>query len=297
MINSVLASWHPAIVFAYFMLSTLLTMLIRHPVWVAFSLLLALLYCCRLRGKAVLRQHWYKYLPLVLLTAAINPLFNHRGMTVLAHLPNGNAITLEALSYGLVAAAMLLAVLLWFSSYNLLMSSDKLSYLLGRITPRLALLFIMCMRLLPLFGERFGQVLDAQKMLEGLEDKGSLIQRIRLALRSVAVVVGWSLEKAVDMADAMRSRAYGSTRRSCYAAYEWSSRDTLLLLIMAAVLLIICVACAQGGLSWQWYPHMRFLGSPWSMWLGLTGCALWYSFPVLADLVEDKRWKFLRSKM
>ena len=34
-------------------------------------------------------------LPLLLFTALLNPLFNHRGATVLFQLPNGSSITLR----------------------------------------------------------------------------------------------------------------------------------------------------------------------------------------------------------
>ena len=70
-------------------------------------------------------------LPLLLLTALINPAFNHEGQTILTYLSNGNPITLESIVYGVAAAAMLVAVICWFSCYNSVMTSDKFVYLFG----------------------------------------------------------------------------------------------------------------------------------------------------------------------
>jgi energy-coupling factor transport system permease protein len=40
-------------------------------------------------------------------TAWLNPLFNHAGVTLLFYLPGGNPVTLESMVYGLAAATML----------------------------------------------------------------------------------------------------------------------------------------------------------------------------------------------
>ncbi len=66
-----------------------------------------------------------------------NPAFNHEGATILAYLPSGNPLTLEFIVYGLSAAVMMASVILWFSCYNAVMTSDKFVYLFGRVIPAL----------------------------------------------------------------------------------------------------------------------------------------------------------------
>lgn len=90
-------------------------------------------------------------LPLLLFTALLNPLFNHRGATVLFQLPNGSSITLEAVAYGGAAAGMLLAVVVWFRCFGAVITSDKFLYLFGRISPSLSLLLSMAFRFVPRF--------------------------------------------------------------------------------------------------------------------------------------------------
>jgi energy-coupling factor transport system permease protein len=50
--------------------------------------------------------------------------------------PLRNPLTLESIFYGLAAAVMLAAVVLWFGCYNEVMTSDKFIYLFGRVIPR-----------------------------------------------------------------------------------------------------------------------------------------------------------------
>lgn len=104
--------------------------------------------------------------PVLFLTMIINPLSNHRGVTVLFYL-NDNAITLEAILYGLASAAMLVSVVMWFSCFNKIMTSDKIIYLFGRMIPVIALLLSMCFRFIPLLKARFREIHDGRNVWGG----------------------------------------------------------------------------------------------------------------------------------
>ncbi len=78
-------------------------MFFMHPVCLGISLVCALAYPPVEGGRTLVGQMRYM-LPLLLFTALLNPLFNHRGATVLFQLPNGSSITLEAVAYGGAAA-------------------------------------------------------------------------------------------------------------------------------------------------------------------------------------------------
>lgn len=93
-------------------------------------------------------------LPLMLLTAVLNPLFNHRGLTILCWLPGGNPLTLEAIAYGIAAAGMLAAAISWFYCLNRVFTTDKFVWLFGRIIPFLSLLVSMTLRFVPQFTAR-----------------------------------------------------------------------------------------------------------------------------------------------
>ena len=127
------SGYHPIINFLYYALVLLLSMCLMHPVYLAISLTGALAYDVYLKGKKAVRFAVMGLLPMAVIAALVNPAFNHEGQTMLTYLPSGNPLTLESILYGVAAAVMLASVVLWFSSYNDVMTSDKFVYLLSLI--------------------------------------------------------------------------------------------------------------------------------------------------------------------
>ena len=90
------------------------------------------------------------YFFIVMITSAfINTAFNHEGITVLYYLPDGNPLTFESVVYGFASSVMLINVIVWFSCYSSVMTSDKFIYLFGKIIPSLSLIFSMTLSFIP----------------------------------------------------------------------------------------------------------------------------------------------------
>lgn len=133
----------------------------------------------------------------MLLTALLNPLFNHKGATVITYLGSGNPLTLESILYGLAAAAMLVTVISWFSCYNAVMTSDKFVYLFGRIIPALSLIFTMVLRFVPRFKAQLQAVSAAQQRhWAAMLPAGNLRQRARHAIAIISIMATWALENS-----------------------------------------------------------------------------------------------------
>ena len=145
------SGYHPVINFLYYALVLLFSMCLMHPVYLAVSLTGALAYDIHLKGRKAVRFAVMGLLPMAALAALLNPAFNHKGATILTYLPSGNPLTLESMLYGVAAAVMLASVVLWFSSYNEVMTSDKFVYLFGRVIPALSLVLSMALRFIPKF--------------------------------------------------------------------------------------------------------------------------------------------------
>src|SRR5699024_11857651 len=99
-----------------------------------------------------------------------------RGETILFFL-NGNPVTLEAIIYGFIIAAMLVAIIFWSKSYTELMTSDKFIYLFGKMIPKLSLVISMALRFIPTFKDQLKKVNQTQKTL-GLYTSDSIADRI-----------------------------------------------------------------------------------------------------------------------
>ena len=143
------SAYHPIVNLLYFALVIAFSLIITHPAAQAVALISAVLYAVTAEGKKSVAFLLRFCLPTVLLTAIINPAFNHEGTTVLLYFGTGNPLTLESVLYGVGAGVTLVTVLMWFSAFNRVMTTDKVIYLFGKLIPALSLIISMTLRLFP----------------------------------------------------------------------------------------------------------------------------------------------------
>ena len=288
-------TYHPIISFAYFGFVIAFSMVFMHPFCLAVSLVCAFAASVLLKGRKAVKTNLLYMLPVMLLTALVNPLFSHAGATVLCYLPSGNPLTLESVEYGLAAAAMLVGVLCWFSCFNAVMTSDKLVYLFGRAIPSLSLILSMTLRFVPRYAAQLKTVVRAQKCLGRDPSSGSLIERARHGLSILSVLTTWALENAVDTADSMKSRGYGLPGRTAFSIFRFDRRDKAALVCICVLGAYVCVGGLCGALDFHYFPAIGaaecsvFGASVFAAYLAL--CAL----PILIELWEVRRWKAIES--
>lgn len=101
------STYHPVLNMLYFCGTIGVTMFVVHPVILAISFICAVAYSVVLKGwKKTVKFNLLFSLPMMIIVALINPMFNHYGVTIIGYLHNGNPFTLESCVYGLVMAAM-----------------------------------------------------------------------------------------------------------------------------------------------------------------------------------------------
>lgn len=289
------SGYHPIINFLYYALVLLLSMCLMHPVYLAISLTGALAYDVYLKGKKAVRFAVMGLLPMAVIAALVNPAFNHEGQTMLTYLPSGNPLTLESILYGVAAAVMLASVVLWFSSYNEIMTSDKFVYLFGRMIPALSLVLSMALRFIPKFKSQMDVVSEAQACIGRDTKTGSVIRRVSNAIKIFSIMVTWSLENAIETADSMRSRGYGLPNRTAFSIYRFDDRDKT-----ALAWLIFCGAYLisgwmAGGMYFRYYPTVKT-----AAWTPLTVSFMFVYLalvltPVMLDRKETRQWQSLQS--
>ena len=250
------AKYHPLINFIYFTAVIVFSMIFVHPICLVTSLLCSVMYSIILNGKKTLK-FIAMLLPLMLISALINPAFNHEGVTVIAYLPSGNPLTLESILYGIVAASMVATVICWFSCFNKIMTSDKFIYLFGRIIPSLSLILSMTFRFVPKFKEQVQEVSNAQKSMGRDSSEGSVFARVKNSIRILSAVITWSLENAIDTSDSMKSRGYGLTDRTAYSNYVFDKRDVTALIYLAVMITYFLIGVLLGKINYRYFPSMR----------------------------------------
>ena len=267
-----------------------LTMFSMNPLLIVLSLLSSVLTC--MIGRAVkLRGHIFALL-LFLVAAVLNPIIVHKGATVLFYL-NDRPVTLEAALYGVIAAMMLCASLYWLRSLSGVFSADKVMYLFGRFSPKLALLLSMSLRYVGLFKLRWRRIGDSQRAL-GLYRDGNLIDAVAGRARVLSISITWTLENGIFTAESMEGRGYGSGRRTSFAPYRMHASDAAFMLLTAVLTVVAAVGAAQTRAVY--YPDLSFdPRSPWGI-AGAAAFGLLSLLPVILDIKEAIRWRILLSR-
>ncbi len=289
--------FHPFVNFSFFVAVIGFSMVFLHPLALGLSLVLGLCHTLLLNGKKSLRFNLVVMLPLALIMVLINPLISHQGATTLFMLPWGPPLTLEALCYGFAAGAMLWSVMLHFSCFNRIMTSDKFVYLFGRLMPALSLILSMVLRFVPRFKEQLKSMSKAQRFVGENLSRGSISTRAKNGMALLSGMVTWSLENAVDTADSMKSRGYGLPHRTSYGHFRFHKRDAIAL---SAILLLsgyIIFGAMRGGLAFTYFPQLGNMTlSPLTLSLLFAYGAL-LACPIIIELWEGIKWKQLQSKI
>ena len=287
------STYHPVVNFVFFAEVLGFSMFLLHPVCLVISLLCGVGYALCLNGRKAVGLCLKAVLPMMVFTAILNPIFSHEGITILTYLPSGNPLTLESVLYGLAAAAMLGAVVLWFSCFSAVITSDKFVYLFGRVIPALSLVLSMALRFVPRFLAQLKVVTRAQKCIGRDPSRGGLVHRIRCAGGILTVMIAWSLENAIDTADSMKSRGYGLPGRTAFSIFRFDKRDRNALLLLAALGLLVLAGALSDGLSWRYFPTLKWtLAQPMSV-LTLCSYLALCAFPIIFNRKEARKWKAL----
>ena len=226
------SKYHPVTNFLFFLFAICFGVLFQHPAYLIAAILCASAYYLLLQGKKALKSIAFM-LPLLLIVAAINPLFNTQGEHVL-FLLFGRPYTLEALLYGFAVGAILVITLLWFGCYNYVMTEDKFTALFGNLAPALSLLLVMVFRLVPSLLTKTRQIANARRSIGKGTENAPLKEKLSHGMTVLLTLTGWALESSIITADSMRSRGYGTAKRTSFQIYRMGRSDWLLLVFTAA---------------------------------------------------------------
>lgn len=288
------ARLHPLVCFLYLLAASIFAVTLTHPVCVALSFAGAAGYLVLVEKKNGVRFLLRAVLPLYVLAAAVNPLFSHAGVTVLAYFPSGNPLTLESILYGLEAAGILASMVCLCACIGKIMTEEKWICVLGHTFPSLALVLAMAFRLVPRLTKQAKDLYFTQSLLEN-RDKKVPFRQLRLAGRVMGILVTKTFENAADTAVSMKARGYGTGARSAFSVHRFGKRDAAVLL--AACMLAACVLVRLQELSFRFYPSVK--GEPLTLHTALTFAAygLFCLLPVLYEGTEVFRWNLYVSKI
>ena len=294
--------YHPIVNMFYFVAVIGFTMFFTHPVCLALSLICAFSYSTYINGKRAIHFTLIYMLPILLLTAALNPLFNHQGSTILLYFPDafpwhGNPLTLESILFGLSAAVLLITVIMWFMCFNEVMTSDKFVYLFGRIIPALSLILSMALRFVPRFREQIKIISNAQKCIGRGVANGNIIYKIKHGVRILSILVTWVLENSIETADSMKGRGFGLPGRTAFSIFRFDRRDLYALIYIFSSAAVVIAGAATGAYHFRYFPT---IGGQWTGFGTIVIFAAYLVlclFPLIINIKDDITWKSITSKI
>lgn len=279
--------FHPATIIIFF-----IAVIAFSTFWMQAGMIAVSFVCATVYYFMLKRAEGLKFFVVVLISmfiaSIINPLFSHRGKTILFYLPTGNPITLESIIFGLCAGVILGEALLWFSIFNNIMEDDKWTATIGKVAPTIAMIITMVLRFVPKytkFAKRTREIQNAN----GFNDK----RKIKNGMHVYSITATWALETSIDTADSMKARGYGSGRRTNYHNYKFEIRDVALVLWVVLISVVILYMANLGKIHTFFYPSFRNKESVVVIAAYIILCVT----PILINIWEKLRWHILKSKI
>ncbi|MGM9605690.1 MAG: energy-coupling factor transporter transmembrane component T [Faecousia sp.] len=280
---------HPAVNFLFFVGAIGFGATIQHPAYCAAGCICAAIYYLMLTGRKGFKM-LLSVAVLFVLMSAVNPLLNKSGKHVLFTW-FGRPYTLEALYYGMALGAIMVVMLLWFGCYSAVLTSDKFTALFGRLIPALSLLLVMVLRMIPAFTRKAKQILLARRCIgKGASQAGKLTDKAKDGASVLSALTDWALEGSIITADSMRSRGYGTGKRTNFQIYRMTGRDYFLLaLILGLEIAVLCL----GGTGASFTPRLKI--DP--IGFGLPVYCVLLLIPTLLQIKEVIAWRISISRI
>ena len=283
---------HPAVNFLFFAGAIGTSVLIQHPMYLLVGILTGATYYLLLNGS----KGWKMLLGMAMLflfLMAINPLFNTFGETPLCYL-FGRPYTLEALRYGAVLGGVFVTMLLWFGCYNKVLTSDKFTSLFGNLIPAISLLLVMVFRMVPNLMRKAAQFAGARKSIgKGAGENAATKEKLSDGMTVLGALTSWALEGSVVTGDSMRSRGYGTAKRSSFMIYRLGITDWTLLIVIPSLLALVIVAACLGQMAATYMPEFYISPPSW----GIVPYGIYLLIPIALHTKEAIQWHISRSKI
>lgn len=280
------SKFNPKVAFLYFILITVLTLIIFHPVYLFISLAGSLFYKIKLEGKRAVKYFFKFILPFILFVAVFNMLFSHYGVTVLFTLFDMD-FTVESLFYGLCQGMMFSAVITWFSCYSAVVTSERFLSVFGRIAPNTALVFSMVLSFIPRLRKNAVEINDARMLINNGK------KRFKHSLSNLSALIALTLEESIEVSDSMKARGFGKGRCP-YSKYLFSFNDGICICIMMIAFIFLCFMKITGRMAFIFDPSVTmndFSFVSFSVFIIIS------FLPLIVDFTEDMRWFYLKRKI
>ncbi|MFC1871083.1 energy-coupling factor transporter transmembrane component T family protein [Chloroflexota bacterium] len=243
-----------------------LSLLFDHPLYV-LSLLVVVI---ALALTAKIGREWFSIMNFSLWLGAsvivINALVSYHGAHVLVEAPfklpvmGTPVITVEAIAFGTVMALRLLVIISTFTLLNLTIHPDDImaALLKMKFPYKSVMITSLSTRFVPCLIEDESRISDGHRA-RGLElENGSWLRRVKNRAVITVPLLANSLDRAVQVAEAMEARAFGTgKRRTYYKDIKITPVDAVMLGYSLLPLAFGILVNFGGYGDYQYYPVLQ----------------------------------------
>ncbi len=213
---------------------------------------------------------WMSYMKyciwLCMLIMLLNPFFSHHGTHILYVFPfnvpliGRPEISLEAIAYGAGMSLRLLTIMSAFASLLYTVNPDDLldSLTRFRLFPKSTYVTSLAFRFMPALIRDSDTLTEVQESRGIRLNSGNMIQRVKARIPVIFPLLSNSLDRAVQVSEAMESRAFGcNSKRTFYKNPAIGGLEyTILFLSVLTVLAAACIRYVGFG-SYNYYPSLE----------------------------------------
>ena len=286
---------HPAVNLLFFIGAIAFGVLLQHPVYLLAGIFASGVYYFLLNGRKGMKNILLM-IPLFIFVTLFNPIVNTRGVTVLFTYLD-RPYTLEALIYGVAVAATFVLMLLWFGCYGKVLTGDKFTCLFGNLAPSLSLLLVMVFRMIPNLLQKAKQIIGVRSSIGKGTAESSIKDKLNSGMTVIGVLTSWALEGSITTSDSMRSRGYGTAKRTSFMIYRMTATDWILTFVMFVLLGIVIFFAANSGMNAEFLPERNITPIKGFNTIGFIAYLGYLMIPTALNVKEVVQWNISESKI
>lgn len=287
---------HPAVNFLFFAAVLYGSATFTHPVFLVVAYGCAFAYSVKRNGtKSVIFN--LCLLPLILVFACYYASYHHFGVTVLKQNFIGNNMTLESFVYGGITGLRAAIVCMWLSCLFSIVTSDKVVYLFGKISPLLSLGLTILLRLIPRIKREAGRINLAQRGIGRGAGQGNLWQRFINCLRIFSMLITWMIQALALEADSMRSRGSLLRGRTAFSIYRFDNRDRAFVIALFACMTLTAMGMILGETKLFYNPRILWKAPDGMGVLTAWGYAALCLMPMGLEIWTEYRFRMARRNV
>lgn len=242
-----------------------LALILNNPVYLLLLFLstLSLVIAAKVwrEWASIIKFAFYLCLAIIIINALVSSHGSHLLWQAPFKIPliGAPAITLEAIFFGVGMSLRLLAIISAFAILTFTIHPDDLmlTMIKMKLPYKSVLVTSLTTRFIPTLIDDVERISDVQRS-RGLElDHGNLMQRIRSRMAIIIPLLSNSLDRTIQVAEAMESRAFGhGGKRTFYNEIKLSKVDAQILIVSLLPLALGIVMWWLGQGDYQYYPAL-----------------------------------------